>query len=226
MEAIGLRVPGPNAQLDRVKVKGSAAVQLLGLTAQTEPVAGPQAAVLPSNTAPLISPPSAQGGAEVGARPGLTARTEPAKAPPSGTFTYMPETEDVSDEEMPEWPITPPRLIPVIETRSVHFTHTIPSYQPSSPQPGPSRVIPSTRLSMPTQMVTAARGRYRYRSRSNDRQPGSKHAATPSPQRRVVERPEPIPKEDDEEVLILGVTPNDTGFLGPILADKPRKRRR
>jgi hypothetical protein len=138
----------------------------------------------------------------------------------------MPETEDVSDEEMPERPITPPRPIPVIETRSVHFAHTIPSYQPSSPQPGPSRVIPSARLSLPTQTVTAARGRYRSRSRSTDRQQGSKRAATPSPQRRVVERPEPIPEEDDEEVLILGVTPDDTGFLGPSLADKPRKRRR
>jgi hypothetical protein len=72
---------------------------------------------------------------------------------------------------------------------------------------------------MPTQTVTAARGR--YRSRSLDRQSGSKRAATPSPKRRVVERP-----EDDEEVLILGVTPDDTGFLGPILGDKPRKRRR
>jgi hypothetical protein len=41
-----------------------------------------------------------------------------------------------------------------------------------------------------------------------------------------VERPEPILEEEDEEVLILGVTPDDTGFLGPILADKPRKRRR
>jgi hypothetical protein len=79
---------------------------------------------------------------------------------------------------------------------------------------------------MPTQVVTAARGRYHSRSRSTDRQPGSKRAATPSPQRRVVERPEPIPEEDDEEVLILGVTPDDTGFLGPILAEKPRKRRR
>jgi hypothetical protein len=78
---------------------------------------------------------------------------------------------------------------------------------------------------MPTQTVTAARGRYRSRSRSLDRQSGSRRAATPSPKRRVVERPEPIP-EDDEEVLILGVTPDDTGFLGPILADKPRKRRR
>jgi hypothetical protein len=136
----------------------------------------------------------------------------------------MPDTEDISDEEMPKRLNTPPRPIPVIETRSVHFTHTIPSYQPSSPQPGPSRVIPSARLSMPMQTVTAARGR--YRSRSTDRQPGSKRAATPSPQRRVVERPEPIPEEDDEEVLILGVTPDDTGFLGPILANKPRKRRR
>jgi hypothetical protein len=27
-------------------------------------------------------------------------------------------------------------------------------------------------------------------------------------------------------VLILGVTPDDTGFLGPILTNKPRKRRR
>jgi hypothetical protein len=225
MEAIGLRVPGPNAQLDRVKVKDSAAGQRLGLTAQTEPVAGPQAAVPPSNTAPLITPPPAQGGAEVGARPGLTARTEPAKAPPSGKLpiSYMPETEDVSDEEMPERPATPPRPIPVIETRSVHFAHTIPSYQPSSPQPGPSRVIPSTRLSLPTQTLTAARGR--YRSRSCDRQQGSKRAATPSPQRRVVERPEPIPEEDDEEVLILNVTPADTGFLGPILTKKPKRRR-
>jgi hypothetical protein len=40
-----------------------------------------------------------------------------------------------------------------------------------------------------------------------------------------VERPEPIP-EEDEEVLILRVTPDDTGFLGPILTNKPRKRRR
>jgi hypothetical protein len=123
----------------------------------------------------------------------------------------MPDTEDVSDEEMPERPVTPPRPIPVIKTRSVHFAHTIPSFHPSSPQPGPSRVIPSTRLSLPTQTVTAARGR--YRSRSSDRQQSSKCAATPSPQRRVVERPEPILEEDDEEVLILGVTPDDTGFL-------------
>ncbi len=79
---------------------------------------------------------------------------------------------------------------------------------------------------MPTQVVTAARGRYRSRSRSLDRQSGSKRAATPSPQRRVVERPEPIPEADEEEVLILNVTPADTGFLGPILTNKPRKRRR
>ncbi len=183
------------------------------------------------STSPLIAPPSTlEGGAEVGQRPGFTARTNPVGAPPPGTLpvVYMPDTENISDEEMPERPITPPRPIPVIETRSVHFAHTIPSYQPSSPQPGPSRVIPSTRLSLPTQTVTAARGRYRSRSRSrsNDRQPGSKRAATPSPQRRVVERPEPIPEEDEEEVLILNVTPADTGFLDPILADKPRKRRR
>jgi hypothetical protein len=144
---------------------------------------------------------------------------------------YMPDTENISDEEMPERPTTPPGPIPVLETRSLHFAHTIPSYQPSSPQPGPSRVIPpyhppSARLSMPTQVVTAARGRYRTRSRSLDRQSGSKRAATPSPQRRVVERPEPIPEEDDEEVLILSVTPADTGFLGPILTNKPHKRRR
>jgi hypothetical protein len=232
MEAIGLRVPGPNAHLDRVKVKGSAAGQRLGLTAQTDPVAVPQAAAPPPDTTPLISSPSTlQGGAKAGARPGLTARTEPAKAPPSGTLpiTYMPDTENISDEEMPERPITPPRPIPVLKTRSVHFAHIIPSHLPSSPQPGPSRVIPSyhppsARLSMPTQTVTAARGR--YRSRSLDQQSGSKRAATPSPQRRVVERPEPIPEEDDEEVLILGVTPADTGFLGPIQTNKPRKRRR
>jgi hypothetical protein len=40
-----------------------------------------------------------------------------------------------------------------------------------------------------------------------------------------VERPEPIP-EEDEEVLILSITPADTGFLGPIQTNKPRKRRR
>ncbi len=51
-------------------------------------------------------------------------------------------------------------------------------------------------------------------------------AATPSPQRRVAERPDPIPEEDDEEVFILNVTPADTGFLGPILTKKPRKRMR
>ncbi len=231
MEAIGLRVPGPNAQLDRVKAKGSAAGQRLGLTAQTDPVAVPQAAAPPLNTTPLTSTPSTfQGGAEAGVRPGLTARTDPARAPPSGTLPimYVPDTESISDEEMPERPITPPRPIPVIETRSVHFAHTIPSHQPLSPQPGPSRTAqpfhpPSNRLSMPTQVVTAARGR--YRSRSLHRQSGSKRAATPSPQRRVIERPEPIP-EEEEEVLILNVTPADTGFLGPILTNKPRKKRR
>jgi hypothetical protein len=141
----------------------------------------------------------------------------------------MPDTENISDEEMVDRPTTPPRPIPVLETRSVHFAHTIPSHQPSSPQPGPSRITqpyhpPSNRLSIPTQTVSAARGRYRSRSRSIERQSGNKRAATPSPQRRVIERPEPIP-EDDEEVLILGVTPDDTGFLGPILTKKPRKRR-
>jgi hypothetical protein len=143
----------------------------------------------------------------------------------------MPDTESISDDEMPVRPTTPPRPIPVIETRYVHFTHAIPSHQPSSPQPGPSRIAqpfppPSNRLSLPTQTVSAARGRYRSRSRSIERQTGSKRAATPSPQRRVVERPDPIPEEDEEEVLILNVTPADTGFLGPILTKKPRKRRR
>jgi hypothetical protein len=183
----------------------------------------------PSATPLVIPTPSTlPGGAEAGQRPGLTARTDPAEAPPPGTLPviYMPETESISDEEMPDRPTTPPRPIPVLETRSVHFAHTIPSHQPSSPQPGPSRITPSyhppsTRLSIPTQVVTAARGRYR----SLARQSGSKRAATPSPQRRVVERPEPIP-EEDEEVLILGVTPDDTGFLGPILTNKPRKKRR
>jgi hypothetical protein len=233
MEAIGLRVPGPNAQLNRVASKGSAAGQRLGLTAQTDPVAVPQAAVPPPTTTPLIPTPSTlPRDAEVGQRPGLTARTDPAGAPPPGTLPviYMPDTENISDEEMPDRPTTPPRPIPVLETRSVHFAHVIPSHQPSSPQPGPSRITQpfhplSNRLSMPTQVVTAARGRYRSRSRYVDRQSGSKRAATPSPQRRVVERPEPIPEEDDED-LILGVTPDDTGFLGPILTKKPRKRRR
>jgi hypothetical protein len=186
----------------------------------------------PSAT-PLITPPSTlEGGAEVGQRPGFTARTDPAGAPPPGTLPviYMPDTENISDEEMADQPLTPPRPIPVLETRTVHFTHTLPlHHQPSSPQPGPSRIIqpyhpPSNRLSMPTQTVCAARGR--YRSRSVERQSRSKRAAIPSPQRRVVERPEPIPEEDDEEVLILNVTPADTGFLGPILTKPTRKKRR
>jgi hypothetical protein len=230
MEAIGLRVPGPNAQLNRVAGKGSAAGQRLGLTAQTDPAAVPQAAAPPPPTPLITTPSTLQGGAEAGQRPGLTARTDPAGAPPPGTLPviYMPDTESISDEEMPDRPTTPPRPIPVLETRSVHFAHTIPSHQPSSPQPGPSRITqpyhpPSNRLSLPTHTVSAARGR--YRSRSIERQTGSKRAATPSPQRRVMERPEPIP-EEDEEVLILGVTPDDTGFLGPILTNKPRKRRR
>jgi hypothetical protein len=43
----------------------------------------------------------------------------------------------------------------------------------------------------------------------------------------VVERPAPIPEDDeDEEVLIIGVTPADTGFLGPIQTKPTPKRRK
>jgi hypothetical protein len=43
----------------------------------------------------------------------------------------------------------------------------------------------------------------------------------------VVERPEPIPEDDeDDEVLIIGVTPADTGFLGPIQTKPIHKRRK
>jgi hypothetical protein len=42
----------------------------------------------------------------------------------------------------------------------------------------------------------------------------------------VVERPNPIPEDDeDDEVLIIGVTPADTSFLGPIQT-KPAHQRR
>jgi hypothetical protein len=98
MEAIGLRVPGPKAQLHRVTGKGSAAGQRLGLKTQTDPVAVPQAAAPPPPTTPLITPPSTlQGGAEAGQRPGFTARTDPAGAPPPGTLPiiYMPDTESI-----------------------------------------------------------------------------------------------------------------------------------
>jgi hypothetical protein len=137
----------------------------------------------------------------------------------------MPDTESISDEDIADWPATPPRPIPVLETRSIHYINT-------SPQPGPSHTIqpytPSPpRLRMPTQVVCAARGRNRARSRSVERHHGSKRVATPSPQRRVAERPDPIPEEEDDEVLIIGVTPAErTGFLGPIRTKPAPKRRR
>ncbi len=156
-------------------------------------------------------------GAETGQRPGLTTRTDPVKAPPA---IYMPATESISEDEVPS---TPPRPIPVIETRSINYIN------PSSPQPGPSCTIqtytPSPpRRRFPPQMIGAARGRPRSRPPSFERNPAAKRAATPSPPRRVAERPEPVPEEDEEEILILGVTPDDTGFLGPILTKKPKRR--
>ena len=177
MESIGLRVPGPNSQLNRVT--------------GGEPAAGQ--------------------------RPGLTTRTDPVKAPPA---IYMPATESISEDELPS---TPPRHIPVIETRSINYI------TPSSPQPGPSRIIqtytPSPpRRRFPSQMIGSARGRPRSRPPSFERNPAAKRAATPSPPRRVAERPEPVPEEEAEEILILGVTPDDTGFLGPILTKKPKRR--
>ncbi len=236
MEAIGLRVPGPNSQLNRVIGKGSAVGQRPGLTTCTDPAAVPQAAASSPSNLPLTSPPSTlEGVAEVGQRPGFTARTDPAGAPPQPALPviYMPDTESISDEDIADRPITPPQPIPVLETRSIHFIHTLPPHhhEPSSPQPGPSRAVQPYnlsphRLSMPTQVVCAARGRYRARSRSVERHHRSKRVATPSPQRRVVERPDPIPEEDDEEVLIIGVTPADTGFLGPIRTKPAPKRRR
>jgi hypothetical protein len=39
--------------------------------------------------------------------------------------------------------------------------------------------------------------------------------------------PAPIPEDDeDEEVLIINITPADTGFLGPILTNPTPKRRK
>ncbi len=113
--------------------------------------------------------------------------------------------------------------IPVIETRSINYIN------PSSPQPGPSRITqtytPSPpRRRFPSQMIGAARGRPRSRPPSFERNPAAKRAATPSPPRRVEERPEPVPEEDEEEVLVLNVTPADTGFLGLILTKKPKRR--
>jgi FtsZ-interacting cell division protein ZipA len=167
-------------------------------------------------------------GAETGQRPGLTTRTDPVKAPPA---IYMPATENVSEDELPS---TPPQPIPVLETHFINYVNTTPPHQhnPSSPQPGPSRIIqpytPSPpRRRFPSQMIGAARGRPRSRPPSFERNPAAKRVATPSPPRRVAERPELVPEEDEEEILILNVTPADTGFLGPILTKKPvRKRRR
>jgi hypothetical protein len=72
-------------------------------------------------------------------------------------------------------------------------------------------------------MIGAARGRPRSRPPSFERNPAAKRAATPSLPRRVAERPEPVP-EEEEEILILGVTTDDTGFLGPILTKRPKRR--
>jgi hypothetical protein len=73
-------------------------------------------------------------------------------------------------------------------------------------------------------MIGAARGRPRSRPPSFERNPAAKRAATPSPPCRVAERPDPVPEEDEEEVLVLNVTPADTGFLGPILTRKPKRK--
>jgi hypothetical protein len=74
-------------------------------------------------------------------------------------------------------------------------------------------------------MMGAARGR--ARSRSSDRSTIQKREITPSPPRVVIEKPAPIPEDDeDEEVLIINVTPADTGFLGPILTNPTPKRRK
>ncbi len=215
MESIGLRVPGPNSQLNRVTGGEPAAGQRPSLKTRTDPAAGPQAAAtsLPHT---ITSATSGQG-AETGQRPGLTTRTDPVKAPPA---IYMPATENISEDELPS---TPPRPIPVLETRSINYIN------PPSPQPGPSRIIqtytPSPpRRRFPSQMIGAARGRPRSRPPSFERNPAAKRAATPSPPRRVAERPEPVPEEDEEEVLVLNVTPADTGFLGPILTKKPKRK--
>jgi hypothetical protein len=75
-------------------------------------------------------------------------------------------------------------------------------------------------------MIGAARGRPRSRPPSFERSPANKRAATPSPPRRVAEHPEPVPEEEEDEVLIIEVTPADIGFLGPIHTNPVRKRRR
>jgi hypothetical protein len=223
LEAIGLRVPGPNAQLPG---KGPPAGKRPGLAAPTDPTEGPKAATALHTT---TSPATTSGGVEVGKRPGLTARTDPAKAPPvKPPFHYMPVTERVSDDDNGGRIATPPRPIPVIESRSVHFISSIPLTRHHSPQPGTSR---EPRISTPPrqqgirQMIGAARGR--ARSRSGDRSAARKREYTPSPPRVVVERPAPILENDeDEEVLIIGVTPADTGFLGPIKTNPTLKRRK
>jgi hypothetical protein len=74
-------------------------------------------------------------------------------------------------------------------------------------------------------MIGAARGR--ARSRSSDRSIAQKRDYAPSPPRVVIEKPAPIPEDDeDEEILIIGVTPADTGFLGPIQTNPTPKRRK
>jgi hypothetical protein len=69
MESIGLRVPGPNSQLNRVTGGEPAAGQRPCLKTRTDPAAGPQAAA--TSLPHTITSASGQG-AETGQRPGLT----------------------------------------------------------------------------------------------------------------------------------------------------------
>jgi hypothetical protein len=225
LEAIGLRVPGPNAQLPG---KGPSAEKRPGLTARTDPTEGPTTAAAPHSTA---SSTTTSGGVEVGKRPGLTTRTDPAKAPPvEPRVHYIPDTEPISEEDVRGRVATSPRPrpIPVIESRTVHFVSSIPIARRHSPQPGTSREardFTPPRQQGICQMIGAARGR--ARSRSGDRSTARKREPTPSPPRMVVEKPAPIPEDDEEEeVLIIGVTPADTGFLGPIQTRPTHKRRK
>jgi hypothetical protein len=223
LEAIGLRVPGPNAQIPG---KGPSAGKRPGLTARTDPTEGPKAVTAPYTATSLAT---TSGGVEVGKRLGLTARTNPTETPPAKLLSYYtPDTEPISDDDNGGRIATPPRPIPVIESRSVHFITSTPITRHHSPQPGTSR---DSRISTPPrqqgirQMMGAARGR--ARSRSSDRSTIRKRELTPSPPRVVIEKPVPIPEDDeDEEVLIINVTPADTGFLGPIQTNPTPKRRK
>jgi hypothetical protein len=195
---------------------------------------------------PKIQPQPQPGSSKVGGvtaelRPDLTVRTEPVRIPPPpvATLPYMPETEDISDEEAP--------LVmdmdkgdssdepEIIEERIVGFVFK--AQELPDIEPGPSILIPPTATPRadPTRRVRfrddqppvlhhtigTARGRSR---RPTHTSPAPKGPASPA----HTSQNNP-PETDEGDVLIMEVSPAkrrvfDDSESAP--ADPPSKRRK